>query len=169
MKQIVKWVKIRGQYGVHKHKALIDTGSQDTIVPRWIATQAGTWHGGKTIGDVAILGERFDVEIHKAEIEIEGTGCKATTRILVPTEETVYGPEFIIGSLFLQETNAAIIYAGDHPILNFPGKQHFFSRGGGVRLMRKKSGPELQPSTSPRKRKVKKVARKRAKKVVKKR
>ena len=152
MKEIVKWVKIRGQYGTFRHRALIDTGSHDTLVPRWIALQAGTWHGGKVLDEsFSVAGETFDVEIHKAEIEIEGTGCKATTRILVPTEETDHKPEFLIGSLFLQKTKAAIIYVGDHPVLNFPGKRHTFSRGGGIQLMRKKPGPELKAERSPKK------------------
>ena len=51
MKEIVKWVKIRGQYGTFRHRALIDTGSHDTLVPRWIALQAGTWHGGKVLDE----------------------------------------------------------------------------------------------------------------------
>ena len=151
MQEIVKWVIVHGRRGTFKHRALIDTGTGMTIMPRRIALQAGTFFTGRT-GDIGLTGVAMEVEIHKADIEIVGSGCRATIEVLIPIEEEDHRPEFIIGSLFLQKTKAAIIYVGDHPVLSYPGKMHLLSRGGGARFVPHQATSQ-KASQSPRGRK----------------
>ena len=148
MQEIVKWVVVHGRRGTFKHRALIDTGTALTILPRRIALQAGTSWTGKT-GDIGLTGIAMEVEVHKADLEIVGSGCRAAVDVLVPTEDEDHHPEFIIGSLFLQKTKAAIIYVGDHPVLNYPSKRHMLSRGGGAKFV-PHQGTSLKASRSPR-------------------
>jgi hypothetical protein len=153
--EFVKWVIVHGRRGTFKHRALIDKGTELCIMPRWIAEQAGTSWSGKR-GDLGLQGRVFDVEYHTANLEIVGSGCRATVGVLVPTEEEDFRPEFIIGSAFLQKTRAAIIYVGDHPVLNFPGKMHVLSRGGGAKFIPHQSTTQ-KASTSPGRRPVKRA------------
>jgi predicted aspartyl protease len=133
MRELVKWVIIHGRRGTFRHRALIDTGTEMVVMPRRIALQAGTsWSGERA--DVGLSGAVFEAEIHKADIEIVGSGCRATVEVLVPSEEENRRPEFMIGSLFLQKTKAVIAYVGDHPVLSFPNKRHIL-RAGGARLI----------------------------------
>lgn len=148
--RIVKWVIVHGRRGTFRHRAVIDTGTEMCFMPRRIALQAGTSWSGE-LGDTGLAGAALEVEIHKADIEIVGSGCRAVVEVMVPTEEEHRQPEFMIGSLFLQKTEAAIIYVGDHPVLNFPGKRHMMSRSRAVFVPHQATS--LRASTSPTKRK----------------
>ena len=145
MKEIVKIVIVRGRHGNSSHRALIDTGTDRVIMPRRIAEQAGIPWGGRT-ADIRIAGDEIEMEIRRGDIEIANSGCRATVEILVPIEKEDARPEFIIGSLFLQKTKAAIIYMDDHPVLHVPGKLHFVSRGGGARANVHDEGPKADRS-----------------------
>ena len=157
MREIVKWVIVHGRRGTFRHRAVIDTGTDMCVMPRRIALQAGTsWAGER--GDMRLTGSAIEVEIHKVDIEIVGSGCRAIVDVMVPAEEEDRQPEFMIGSLFLQKTKAAIIYVGDHPVLNFPGKRHLLARGRATYVPRQATS--LKARTSPTRRRSGKKSKK---------
>jgi predicted aspartyl protease len=166
MKEIVKLVKIHGRNGVLLHRALIDTGTDGVILPRHIALRAGTVPLRVPTGDISLLGTTIEVEKHRVDIEIVNSGCRAEVVAYVPVEDETAMPEFIIGSLFLQKTGAAIVYKGPHPVFHVPGKFHSFSRGGGATFIPRTDGQhtKLRASTSAARAKKPKSRKKTAKK-----
>jgi predicted aspartyl protease len=115
MERLWKYVKVRGEKGSARVIALIDTGTPHSILPRQVAETVGTIPTGKT-GTLRIKGASIRVQKHRADIEIASGGCRADVEVLVPEKATAKITA-IIGSLFLQQTGAAIIYRGSHPVL----------------------------------------------------
>ena len=160
MEEIVKLVKVHGKNGVFQYRALIDTGSKEVVMPRHIARRAGTRllykmnkETGKREPDTG------DMERHEVDVEVINSGCRAKVTALVPVAGEEKKPEFILGSLFLQKTGAAIVYREKHPVFHVPGKFHVFSKGGGVELTPRSTEGQhtsLRASTSPRKKSTKK-------------
>lgn len=115
MEQIWKEVKLRGERGVVRETALIDTGTPRVILPRRVAERVGTIPTGRT-GVLNIRGQKLRMQIHMADVEIITGGCRAMVEALVPDDPSARIP-LMIGSRFLQKTGAAIVYRGKHPVL----------------------------------------------------
>jgi predicted aspartyl protease len=151
MDELVKNVLVHGKNGSFRHRAIIDTGSKATIIPRRIALRAGILDGkAKGSGKIKLLGDSLEVEEYRANLEIFGTKVSAVTDVLVPVAEEKKKPEFIVGSIFLQQIQAVIVYKDEHPILSFLSRMRLIGRRGRVSRVPGQS-TSLPAETSPKK------------------
>jgi predicted aspartyl protease len=113
LERLWKYARVRGPKGSARVIALIDTGTPHSILPREVALTVGTMPTGKT-GTLRIKGKSLRVAKYRADIEIASGGCRADVEVLVPETDTE--TTAIIGSLFLQQTGATIVYRDGHPV-----------------------------------------------------
>ena len=171
MCEVVKLTKVHGSNGVFQCRALIDTGTREVVMPRHIALRAGTrllYRKNKKTGErepdtgeIGLAGNIIEIERREVDVEVINSGCRAKMVALVPVDGEDIEPEFMLGSLFLQKTGAAIVYREKHPVFHVPGKFHVFSKGGGVGFTPRTEGQHtsLRASTSPTRKKVAKKRR----------
>ena len=117
MERLRKHAILCGDRGCARKVAIIDTGIKRAVVPRKTAESVGARPTGRR-GTLKILGKTYSGEIMRMNVCLPAGDCEAEAEAFVPDGNQLR--KTIVGSRFLQETGATIVYKGKHPVFCNP-------------------------------------------------